>query len=100
MSIVDIAHESWMNCDVEIRKEMSLFNFFGGSSMFKGLDQRFKTEMEKKITGHKSTFAPERKYSAWIGGSILVCLKGFGDNFLPKEKYDEYGPTLANNYFI
>eukprot|EP01084_Bolivina_argentea_P041817 77191_1 len=40
----------------------------------------------------------ERKYSAWIGGSILSALSECdGDQFwMDKDSYDEYGPALVH----
>ena len=35
---------------------------------------------------------PERKYSPWIGGSILVSLSNF-DQWMAKDEYDAYGPS-------
>jgi actin-related protein len=39
---------------------------------------------------------PERKYSAWIGGSILASLPNFQDWYYSKEEYDEVGPAVAH----
>eukprot|EP01084_Bolivina_argentea_P107451 192101_1 len=37
----------------------------------------------------------ERKYSAWIGGSIVSCLANFKDRWVKKQEYDEYGATVV-----
>lgn len=36
---------------------------------------------------------PERKYSTWIGGSILSSLSTFQQMWVSKEEYDGKGPT-------
>jgi actin-related protein len=35
---------------------------------------------------------PERKYSTWIGGSILSSMSSFAEVWTSKEVYDELGP--------
>ena len=42
---------------------------------------------------------PERKYSVWIGGSILASLSTFQSKWITKEQYNETGPILANQCF-
>ena len=39
---------------------------------------------------------PERKYSVWIGGSILAELSTFQDMWICRQEYDEYGPTIVH----
>ena len=39
---------------------------------------------------------PERKYSVWIGGSILSSLSTFQQMWISKEEYDEAGPSLVH----
>jgi len=39
---------------------------------------------------------PERKFSTWIGGSILASLTTSKRFFVTKEEWDEYGPDIAN----
>jgi len=40
---------------------------------------------------------PERKYSVWIGGSILSSLTTFQTMWITKREYDEAGPTIVHN---
>ncbi|KAL5013995.1 hypothetical protein ScPMuIL_008265, partial [Solemya velum] len=37
---------------------------------------------------------PERKYSVWIGGSILGSLSTFQQMWISKQEYDESGPSI------
>jgi len=37
---------------------------------------------------------PDRKYSVWIGGSILASLSTFQQMWISKEEYDESGHQL------
>ncbi|MHC3869057.1 hypothetical protein ACXONR_09680, partial [Streptococcus thermophilus] len=70
-----------MRCDIDIRKDL-LANIVmsGGTTMYAGIADR----MQKEITGLspstikvKIVAPPERKYSVWIGGSILGSLSTF-----------------------
>merc|ERR1712179_606549 len=39
---------------------------------------------------------PERKYSVWIGGSILASLSPFQQMWISKQEYDECGPSIVH----
>jgi actin-related protein len=39
---------------------------------------------------------PERKYSVWIGGSILASLSTFQQMWISKQEYDESGPSIVH----
>ena len=39
---------------------------------------------------------PERKFSVWIGGSILSSLSTFAQMWITKEDYDEVGPNIVH----
>ena len=38
----------------------------------------------------------ERKYSTWIGGSILASLSTFQSMWINKQEYDEFGPSIIH----
>merc|ERR1739847_25506 len=67
---------SIMKCDVDIRKDLYANTVMsGGTTMYPGIADR----MQKEITALapstikiKIIAPPERKYSVWIGGSILA----------------------------
>jgi len=48
----------------------------------------------------KVVAAPERKYSVWIGGSILASLSTMASIWVTKDDYDEHGPALAHRNCI
>ena len=59
--------------------------------------------MQKEISGLcpssmrlKIVAPPERKYSVWIGGSILASLSTFQQMWISKEEYDESGPGIVH----
>jgi len=39
---------------------------------------------------------PERKYSVWIGGSILSSLSTFQSMWITKSEYDDSGPSIVH----
>merc|ERR1712174_97918 len=71
----------------------------GGTTMFPGIADR----MQKEITALapptmkiKIIAPPERKYSVWIGGSILASLSTFQQMWISKQEYDESGPSIVH----
>ena len=96
----ETAFNSIMKCDVDIRKDLyGNIVLSGGTSMFPGIADRMQKEMTAlapptmKI---KIIAPPERKYSVWIGGSILSSLSTFQQMWISKEEYDESGPAVVN----
>ncbi|XP_063689599.1 actin-like [Bolinopsis microptera] len=93
-------YNSIMKCDVDIRKDLyANIVLSGGSTMFPSIADR----MEKDITALASPTMkikiiapPERKYSVWIGGSILASLSTFQEMCISKEEYDESGPGIVH----
>ena len=39
---------------------------------------------------------PERKYSVWIGGSILSALGTFQSMWITKAEYEDAGPSIVH----
>jgi len=67
--------------------------------MFNQVDTRLKAELDKKAPQTmtvKIVAPPERKYSVWIGGSILASLSTFEEMWVTKEEYDESGPSIVH----
>jgi len=91
---------SIMKCDVDIRKDLYANTVMsGGTTMFPGLDKRLNKEMVAQAPGTmtiKIVAPPERKYSVWIGGSILASLSTFEDMWVKKDEYDESGPSIVH----
>jgi len=91
---------SIMKCDIDIRKDL-LANIVlsGGTTMYAGIADR----MQKEVTALapstikvKIIAPPERKYSVWIGGSILSSLSTFQTMWITKEEYEESGPGIVH----
>jgi len=95
-----LTYTSIMKCDVDIRKELySNIVMSGGTTMFPGIADRMKKEMEAQAPNSmtiKIVAPPERKYSVWIGGSILASLSTFEEMWITKAEYDESGPSIVH----
>jgi len=89
-----------MKCDVDIRKDLyANIVLSGGSTMYEGLADRLTKEMVALAPSTmeiKVVAPPERKYSVWIGGSILASLSTFQQMWISKEEYDEAGPSIVH----
>ena len=89
-----------MGCDIDIRAD--LFNnivFSGGTTMFPGINERFTKDLKQMVPttiNVRVITPPERKYSVWIGGSILTSLNTFQDKWILREEYDEVGPGIVH----
>jgi actin-related protein len=89
-----------MACDVDIRKDLyANIVLSGGTTMYPGIAER----LNKEITALapptmkiKVVAPPERKYSVWIGGSILSSLSTFQQMWISKEEFDEAGPGIVH----
>jgi actin len=89
-----------MKCDVDIRKDLyGNVVLSGGTTMFAGIGERMMKEMSQLAPQSikiKVVAPPERKYSVWIGGSILSSLSTFQQMWITKSEYDESGPTIVH----
>ena len=98
--IHETTYNSIMKCDVDIRKDLyANIILSGGSSMFPGIADRMSREMTSLAPASmkiKIICPPERKYSVWIGGSILASLSTFQQMWISKQEYDESGPAIVH----
>ena len=100
MGIHETVYSSIMKCDVDIRKDLYANTVLsGGTSMFPGIADRMQKEMVNLAPSTmkiKIIAPPERKYSVWIGGSILASLSTFQQMWISKMEYDESGPSIVH----
>ncbi|KAL8168218.1 hypothetical protein V2J09_009717 [Rumex salicifolius] len=97
--IHETTFNSIMKCDVDIRRELyGNIVLSGGTTMFPGIADR----MSKEITALapssmkiRVVAPPERKYSVWIGGSILASL---GPNMMSRVQPSYTGS--ASNFVL
>ena len=87
-------------CDIDVRKDLfANVVLSGGTTMFPGMAERLTKELvasgpaglEPRVIA-----PPERKYSVWIGGSILSSLTTFSNMWVQKSEYDENGAQIVH----
>jgi actin len=95
-------YNSIMKSDIDVRKDLySNIVLSGGTTMFPGLPERLTKEVQKLAPSSMSSkvkviAVPERKYSVWIGGSILSSLSNFQTMWITKAEYDDSGPQIVH----
>ena len=98
--IHDCTFQTIMKCDVDIRKDLyANIVLSGGTTMYPGIAERMTKEivaLAPATMAIKVVAPPERKYSVWIGGSILSSLSTFQQMWISKAEYDESGPSIVH----
>ncbi len=99
--IHDITYQSIMTChQEEIRPELfANIVLSGGNTMFPGMAQRLTKELTAlapSTMNVKVVAPPERKYSAWIGGSILASFSAFQSKCISKAEFEEFGASIVH----
>jgi actin-related protein len=96
----DCTFQTIMKCDVDIRRDLyANVVLSGGTTMFPGIAERMTKELTALAPSTmkiKVVAPPERKYSVWIGGSILASLSTFQQMWISKAEYDESGPSIVH----
>merc|ERR1711904_48246 len=100
LGIHDTTFRSIMKCDVDIRRDLyANVVLSGGTTMFQGTGERMTKELSALAPTSmkiKVIAPPKRKYSVWIGESILSSLSTFQQMWISKGEYDESGPTIVH----
>lgn len=84
-------------CDVDIRPNLANnIIIVGSSSLALGMTDRINHDLTEALSGLKiriyaSGNTVERKFAAWIGGSILASLGTFHQLWISKKEYEESG---------
>jgi len=94
------SYTSIYKCDLDIRRDLyGNVVLSGGTTMFPGITDRLQKELgalSPSSVKVKIVAPAERKYSVWIGGSILASLSTFQNLWVSKEEYDEAGPGIVH----
>ncbi|XP_025916995.1 actin-related protein T3 isoform X1 [Apteryx rowi] len=95
-----LCFSSIMKCDIGLRAYFySNIILSGGSSLFPGIAERLNKEIAHMVPGDvkvKVSAPPERKFSAWVGGSILASLSAFQHMWITTTEYREAGPNIVH----
>lgn len=102
-SLQALVMDSVNRCDVDVRREMfGGIVLTGGTSLFNQLRDRLEKELtdEAPQVARVKVMSPvnalERRFSVWIGGSILASLGSFQQMWMSKAEYEEHGPALIH----
>ncbi|ESK86729.1 actin [Moniliophthora roreri MCA 2997] len=79
----ETVYNSITKCDLDIRRDLY--------ANIKELGDLAPSSVKVRIVA-----PPERKYSVWIGGSILASLSTFQNLWVTKQEYDESGPGVVH----
>jgi len=100
LGIHEATFQTIQDCDIDIRKDMyENIVVSGGSTMFQGLPDRLQNEVQNMAPASikvQVEATDERKYSVWVGGSILSSLNTFQQMWISKEEYDETGVSIVH----
>jgi actin-related protein len=93
-------YETINRCDVDIRRDLyANIVLSGGTTMFPGIAERLTTELTALAPSSiklNVLAPPERKYSVWIGGSVLASLPTFQQMWISKAEYEESGASIVH----
>jgi actin-related protein len=96
----ELTFKSIMKCDIDVRKDLyGNIVMSGGTTMFPGIPERLSKEVTALAPSTmkiKVVAPPERKFSVWIGGSILSSLSTFQAMWITRAEYDESGPGIVH----
>jgi actin len=70
----------------------------GGTTMLPGFPERLEKEIKLLAPAKASVkvvVQPDRKYAAWIGGSIVASLETFPQMVIKREEYNDGGPGIV-----
>jgi len=94
--------ESINKCDPDIRRELfSSVMLAGGTAAMQQMKERLEKDLMEeapqaaRVKVLASGNAMERRFSVWIGGSILASLGSFQQMWFSKAEYEEHGPTYV-----
>jgi actin len=98
--IHELVHNSITKCAENIRNDLyGNVVLSGGNTLFPGIEDRLHKELTALSPSTKEIkviATPERKSSAWIGGSKLVSLSTFKKMWISKQEYEETGPSIVH----
>ena len=97
--IHELVQSSISDTDIDLRRDFYRnIVVSGGGSILPGFKERLSKELTA-LTFHSIRISvvapPERKYSVWIGGSIVSSFSVFKSMWIRKEEYEESGSNIV-----
>lgn len=97
--IHELAYNSAVKCDVDIRKQLfGNIILSGGNTIFPKIKMKLTRDIKSLAPSNidiNVKAPPERKHLAWIGGAILSSLDRF-KMWITRSEFDEYGPSVVH----
>lgn len=92
--------DSINGCDIDLRRDLyANIVLSGGTTMIPGLAERMTKEVTALVPNSmkvKVIAPPERKYSVWVGGSVLASLSSFQSLWISRGEYLESGASIVH----
>jgi actin, other eukaryote len=99
-SVNQMVYNGIQSTDLELHSLLYQNVFVSGAtSLVGGFTERLESELKEMIPKNAKSkiIAPfERRFSTWIGGSILSSLSSFQKCFVTKDEYEENGPSIIH----
>merc|ERR1719512_681755 len=98
LSYVALDYDTEYKAAVESSDQEKTYELPDGNIITVGSERMTKemTALAPSTMKIKVVAPPERKYSVWIGGSILSSLSTFQQMWISKGEYDESGPSIVH----
>ena len=100
VGVHELLFHSIMKGDVDIRTDLvGNIVLAGGGTLFPGFAERLTREVSALVSNNfevKVIAPPDRKFSAWVGGSVLASLSTFQQMWVTRKEYDESGPAVVH----
>src|SRR3990167_8291482 len=96
--IHEAAYNAILKCETDIYRYLfGCILLAGGNTMFPGTADRMNRELAYLSIRHdsKAIAPPERKYSAWLGGSTFASRSSFAEQLKSAEEYEETGSSIV-----
>ena len=99
-SVQGLTWDSIQGSDLDVRRDLCKnIILSGGSTMYEGLADRLKTELEALAPAGSEIriiSTQDRKYAVWKGASTLASLSSFTASWITKEEYEEHGESIVH----
>jgi actin-related protein len=102
----ELVVEAIKKTDLNLRREFYANILLGGGNTdIKNFPERLKKEISSKIPSNIASYLRinsqlERKYSAWIGASVVCSIGTFQQMWISKNDYEEVGPHVIHKKYI
>ncbi|KAF0308053.1 Actin-like protein 6A [Amphibalanus amphitrite] len=99
----NVAHNAVSMCDADLRPNLyGNVVVTGGNTLLQGVPERLNRDLSRKTPPNmrlkliSAQGSSERRFGAWIGGSILGSLGSFQQMWISKQEYEEGGRSQVD----